>query len=377
MRVLHIISGLGNGGAEAVLFNLCQSDKQNDHTVISLLDEGKYGPLLKDLGFKVYALNFSYKKTNIFTFLRLVKLIRRIMPDVVQTWMIHANVIGGVAAKLTGIKKIFWGIHQTSMVNSKTNRISLLFTKINALLSNIIPTKIIYCAEKSREDQEKIGFKKIKGLVVQNGYNVESFSPKKLSGQTLHNELSISSDSILVGYVGRYHPMKDLENLIKSFTLLNQNLKNVNAVLVGSNIDNNNKELVGLLDKYKLNQNIHLIGERKDIPKFMNSIDLFALCSSYGEAFPNVLNEAMACGTPCVTTDVGDAALIVGNTGWVVPPNNANALANAINKAIEEKQSNHASWIQRENACRHRIMNNFSLEIMTKKYTQIWADEIS
>ena len=171
--------------------------------------------------------------------------------------------------------------------------------------------------------------------------------------------------------------MKDLGNLIKSFTLLNQNLKNVNAVLVGSNIDNNNKELVNLLDKYRLSQNVHLVGERKDIPKFMNSIDLFALCSSYGEAFPNVLNEAMACGTPCVTTDVGDAALIVGDTGWVVPPNNANALANAINSAIEEKQSNHASWIQRETACRHRIMNNFSLEVMTKKYFQVWRDEIS
>ena len=117
---------------------------------------------------------------------------------------------------------------------------------------------------------------------------------------------------------------------------------------MGSNIDQNNKELVNLIDEYKLNHRVHLVGERNDIPLFMNSIDLLVLCSSYGEAFPNVLNEAMSCGTPCVTTNIGDSALIVGNTGWVIPPNDSNALAKAINKALEEKQSNRKLWMQRE-----------------------------
>ena len=171
--------------------------------------------------------------------------------------------------------------------------------------------------------------------------------------------------------------MKDLGNLIRSLTLLNQNLKNVNAVLVGSNIDHNNKELVNLIDAYKLNHRVHLVGERNDISSFMNSIDLLVLCSSYGEAFPNVLNEAMSCGTPCVTTNIGDSALIVGNTGWVIPPNDSDALAKAINKALEEKQSNQKLWIQREKDCRNRVINNFSLEIMTEKYLKLWADGIN
>ena len=243
--------------------------------------------------------------------------------------------------------------------------------------SNIIPKKIIYCAEKSREDQEAIGFKKTKGEVIQNGYNVENFCPKKSIDQTLRNELGISNDSPLLGYVGRYHPMKDLGNLIRSLTLLNQNLKNVNAVLVGSNIDHNNKELMNLIDEYKLNHRVHLVGERNDISSFMNSIDLLVLCSSYGEAFPNVLNEAMSCGTPCVTTNIGDSALIVGNTGWVIPPNDSDALAKAINKALEEKQSNQKLWIQREKDCRNRVINNFSLEMMTKKYLKLWTDGIN
>lgn len=378
MRVLHIISGLGNGGAEAILFNLCQSSSDDEHIVISLLDEGKYGSMLKDIGVEIHALNFSYKKLNFLAFLRLIKLIRQITPDVVQTWMIHANAIGGAASKLVGIKRIFWGIHQTSMTSRKTKLLSLIFTRINSFLSNIIPTKIIYCADKSREDQEAIGFKKNKGIVIHNGYNIDNFSPKKNSGHTLHNELNISANDVIVGYVGRFHPMKDLGNLIKAFAfLINQDFKGVHAVLVGSNIDNNNKELVDLLDMYELNQYVHLAGEKKDIPSFMNNIDLLALCSSYGEAFPNVLNEAMACGTPCVTTDVGDAAFIVGDTGWVVPPNDAEALANAIIEALKEKQMNNSFWSQRENNCRQRIINNFSLEIMTKKYHDIWADGIS
>jgi glycosyltransferase involved in cell wall biosynthesis len=146
---------------------------------------------------------------------------------------------------------------------------------------------------------------------------------------------------------------------------------------VGSNIDHNNKELVNLIDEYKLNHRVHLVGERNDIPLFMNSIDLLVLCSSYGEAFPNVLNEAMSCGTPCVTTNIGDSAAIVGNTGWVIPPNNSNALAKAINKALEEKQSNQKKWMQRKKDCRHRVINNFSLEMMTKKYLTLWADGIN
>ncbi|MPX98375.1 glycosyltransferase, partial [Salinivibrio sp. VYel6] len=112
-------------------------------------------------------------------------------------------------------------------------------------------------------------------------------------------------------------------------------------------------------------------GRRDDITAVMNGFDIFVL-SSASEAFPNVLSEAMACGTPCVTTDVGDAAIIVGDTGWVVPPKNPQALAKAILEAMEERQNNPQAWQARKRACRERIVNNFSIEKMVDSYHRVW-----
>jgi glycosyltransferase involved in cell wall biosynthesis len=138
------------------------------------------------------------------------------------------------------------------------------------------------------------------------------------------------------------------------------------------NLDNGNNALVRLLKENGLIERVHLLGIRKDILTVMNGIDLFML-SSISEAFPNVLNEAMACGTPCITTDVGDAGLIVGKTGWVVKPKDPKALANASIQALKEKQSNNESWGQRKDACRQRIVENFTFEKMIKKYKEVWV----
>ena len=135
------------------------------------------------------------------------------------------------------------------------------------------------------------------------------------------------------------------------------------------NLDNGNNALVRLLKENGLIERVHLLGIRKDILTVMNGIDLFML-SSISEAFPNVLNEAMACGTPCITTDVGDSGLIVIKTGWVVEPKDPKALANA-HQALKEKQLNNESWGQRKDACRQRIIENFTFEKMIKKYKSL------
>ena len=132
--------------------------------------------------------------------------------------------------------------------------------------------------------------------------------------------------------------------------------------------------MVSNLKENGLSDNVHLLGIRNDIPAVMNGIDLFML-TSVSEAFPNVLNESMACGTPCVTTNVGDASLIVGNTGWVVSPKDPKALADAVIQAADEKQSNNISWFQRKDDCHQRIANNFTLEKMVEKYKEVWSVE--
>ena len=372
MQVLHIITGLKRGGAETLLYRICQFDKEYNHTVISLTGTQDYGKMLNQINVSVYALNFSNSKINFFGLFKLYKLIREIKPDVVQTWMSHADLIGGVIARFAGIKNIFWGVHHTNLIKGESKRATMMIVKLNALLSYLVPKKIIYCAEKSREIQELIGFKKTKGVVIQNGYDVNSFYQDNSLSESFRNELDISLDEFVIGHVGSYDPLKDQKTLIKSFAYLDQNSFNFIAVLVGMNLDNGNNALVRLLKENGLIERVHLLGIRKDILAVMNGIDLFML-SSISEAFPNVLNEAMACGTPCITTDVGDAAFIVGKTGWVVKPKDPKALANASIQALKEKQSNNESWGQRKDACRQRIVENFTFEKMIKKYKEVWV----
>ena len=372
MHVLHIITGLSDGGAEAILYRMCKFDKEYKHTVISLMGKQKYGPMLTNIGVDVHALNFPKGKIKLLGLYKLYRFIKQIKPDVVQTWLDHADLIGGVISRLAGIKNIVWGVHHTSLVRGESKLSTICISRINVLLSYFIPKKIIYCAEESRIAQEKIGYKKTKGEVVRNGYDIEGFIQNKYLGEDFRNELGIPINSILIGHVGRYDPQKDISNLIEAFALLNRDNFDFHAVLVGTDLDYNNQELVCMLNKNGLEERVNLQGRRNDIVAVMNGIDLFVL-SSKSEAFPNVLNEAMLCGTPCITTNVGDARVIVSDTGWVVTPKNPQVLANAILQAAKEKQSNNNSWLQRQAACRKRVVENFSLNKMVKKYKEVWS----
>ena len=377
MKALHIITSLNDGGAEAVLYRMATSKSGSfKHVVISLMGAGKYGLLLEEAGIDVHYLNMSQGKLGIFASFKIFALVKKYKPDVVQTWMFHGDLLGGIFARLAGVKNVVWGVHHTTLVRGESKYSTILIAKLNAFLSKYIPNKIIYCAQKSREVQESIGFYSSKGVVVSNGYDVSQFTRNDQLGYTFKNELDIS-DNFLIGNVGRYNPQKDYKNLLLSLKeVKDKSSAKWYCILVGTNLDEVNSELTGLVYELGLADNIRLVGRRNDIPAIMNVIDLFVLSSAFGEAFPNVLNEAMACGTPCVTTDVGDAALIVGDTGWSVPTHNPNALAVAIIKAMDERQLNESVWENRRSLSRERIVENFSLEKMIAKYELVWLKGI-
>lgn len=369
--ILHIITGLSDGGAEAVLYRLCQFDKKNRHIVISLMDRGKYGSLLEEINVEVYCLNMPSGKVHLNSLLRLFQLIRQFKPNAVQTWMYHADLIGGLVARCAGIKNVIWGVHHTTLVKGESKRSTIFIAKLNAFISSFIPRRIIYCAEKSRQVQESIGFNSRIGQVVPNGYNVDDFIPNFASGIEFRKKNEIATIDFLVGHVGRFHPFKDYPTLINSIGILKKSKYPVRVVMVGNDLTEENKNLQELINESYCKESILLLGRKDDIPSVMNGIDLFIL-SSVSEAFPNVLNEAMACGTPCVTTDVGDAAVIVGEAGWIVPAKNPQALAKAVLEAVEEKISTPQAWQERKQACRQRIVENFSIEKMVSGYHNVW-----
>jgi len=371
--VLHIITGLNNGGAEGVLYRLCKYDSLAKHIVVSMMDEGKYGPTLKAEGIEVHCLNFQQGSVSLSGMLRLFKLIRQNKPEIVQTWMYHADLIGGVVSRLAGVKNVFWNVRNTTLVPGESKRSTIWTAKICARLSGMIPRRIICCAQEAVRVHSDLGYNMEKMSVIGNGYDLSFFSPSDGKGYAFKKDIKLRPDSLLLGMVGRFDQQKDHFGLLRALSIVKNSIPFFCFALIGRDLNPDNHKLNKLIKKYDLEKNIFLLDQRNDIPNVMNGLDIHCLSSSFGEAFPNVLAEAMACGTPCVTTDVGDAALIIGDTGWVVPPKDPQALANAILQAIAEKQNNHHAWSVRKQACRNRIAETFDIETMIKNYHRAWG----
>lgn len=371
MIVCHIITSLNDGGAEAVLFRLCMADQGNTHVVISMRDEGKYGPLLEQNGVKVYFLLMPRSRVTWHGITLLAKLLLQLRPDVVQTWMYHADLVGGLMARIAGVKRVFWGLHHTNLERGHSSNLTIFVARLNAWLSHWIPNKIVSCSKNGVEVHSQIGYVSKKFIVIPNGYDLKQFRPDKVAGGMLRSALSVSVDIPLLGMVARFNPQKDHDNLIASLGLLKRYGTSFFCVLVGTDIDVSNAKLMDLIGKHGVTDNILLLGIRDDIPILMNALDVHVL-SSFGEAFPNVLCESMACETVCVTTDVGDARLIVGDTGWVVPPRSPELLAQALKTSIAEWQTDHIHWILRKKAARQRILEQFSTERMADSYRKLW-----
>ena len=165
--------------------------------------------------------------------------------------------------------------------------------------------------------------------------------------------------------------MKDHLNFIMAIERLSLEIQNFNVIFIGENLNNHNKTLVSQLKKYNIESKVRLLGARNDVPKLLNLMDVNVLSSSFGEGQPTVLCERMLCGTPCITTDIGDSALIVGDYGWVVAPNNPQELCNHILKAIEVRQEE-VEWNKRIFAGREHIVSKFTIEAMAESYKSAW-----
>ncbi|KXJ59714.1 MAG: glycosyl transferase family 1 [Alteromonas sp. Nap_26] len=374
MKVAHVIAGLNDGGAEAVLYRLCANSLKHTHIVVSLMDVGKYGALLSDLGVRVYCLNMPRGRVTFGGLIRLRRILRDEKPSAMQTWMFHADLIGGLVGRLSGIRNITWGVHSSSLDINKTSKTTILVAKLCTILSHWLPKTIVYCAEESRRVYQKLGFDESKGVVIPNGYDVSEFYPDAVLANKVKMELGLVEEIAIIGMVARYDPQKDHYNLISALNYLNKTGVEFICLLVGSGMVGENEELLRWIAENGVADQVRLLGMRDDVPAIMNVLDLHVLSSSYGEAFPNVLCEAMACGTACVATDVGDSGVIVSETGWVVPPEEAKKLALAIEEALNKKRGDKHAWNLREQLCRSRIVDNFGVEVMVGRYSDIWGD---
>jgi glycosyltransferase involved in cell wall biosynthesis len=370
MRILHIITGLANGGSEGALYRLTTADRSNSHQVIALTDFGLYADRFTAAGIPVHCLAMPRGRVTIQGLRTISRLVRRIRPDVVQTWMYHADLVGGVIARLSGQRVVTWGIHASDAHQHPKGVSSKKVVWLCARLSRIVPARIIFVSQAGSLIHRQMGYRASKSRVIPNGFDTTHLAPDPEAGRRQRVAWNIAPDVKLVGMVARWDPLKDHETLIGALQTCAD--RAWTCVLIGADMNSANAELAALLHRCGVFEKVKLLGPSTDIRSVMNALDVHVL-SSKSEALPSVLVEAMACATPCVATDVGDARLIMGTTGWIVPAADSGAMAHALRQALEEA-GDQAAWERRKAACRARVLAHFSLEQMVEAYNIVWKE---
>jgi glycosyltransferase involved in cell wall biosynthesis len=371
-KVLHIISNLTMGGAETMLLRLLERTDLAEFPseVVSLMDVSVMGERIRATGVPVRALGIHPRRPNPLGLLRLAREIRRVRPDVIQTWMYHADLLGGLAALLAGRPPVVWGIRHSTLDASATRRRTIWTARLCARLSSRVPTRITCCSETGRRVHVQLGYQAEKMQVIPNGFDLSRFQPEAEARVSLRQELALPGETPLIGLIARFAPEKDHANFIRAAGRLAQRCPDVHFVLCGRGVTPENSALAAQIDSEGLAERCHLLGDRDDVPRLTPAFDL-ATCSSSSESFPQILGEAMACGVPCVTTDVGDAALIVGETGRVVPSRDPEALANAWGDLLDAGADERQRLGQ---LARDRIGEQFAIDDVVARYHTLYRE---
>lgn len=339
-------------------------------SVVCLMDRGTLADRIEALGIPVYTLGMKaggVPTPNVIW--KLVNIIREIQPDLIQGWMYHGNIAAQFAKIFCGLKiPIFWSIHYSIYSLDAEKTMTQALIKLGAPISKFTK-QVLYVSTISKTQHEALGYEAGNGYVIPNGIDTSLFTPSLEARSIVRQQLGLPPASFLIGSICRYHPMKDHANFIKAAALLLKNYPDTHFMMAGSQVDAANKTLNKLIEELGIADRIHLLGERSDMPRLMAALDIMTSASAYGEAFPLVLGEAMSSGVPCTVTDVGDSEWIVGNTGWVVPPKNPEALAEAWQGAIELGSEGREKLGK---AARSRIIECFSLESIVADYEKLY-----
>jgi glycosyltransferase involved in cell wall biosynthesis len=369
---MHVITSLGTGGAEMMLKRLIQAQQNKPdyrHTVITLKNIGEAGRQLQDLGIEVQALEMR----SLLEFPRAVwelkRRIRASRPDVVQTWMYHADLLGGLAARWAGNHQVIWGVRCTAIPQRGISATGMIVS-FCSWLSRFVPRVIVCCAESARIFHIEKGYDRTKMVVISNGYDLATFHTRPALRQQARAAFGFGEDDIVVGVVGRFDPLKDYRTFVRCAAVLASKVERAKFLMVGRDLDRGNRALCGWIEESGLAHKFVLAGERRDIPGCLAAMDVFCL-SSIAEGFPNVVCEAMAMQVPCVVTDVGDAAEIVGETGIVVAPRDPMALAAALRVMLNNGAAERSRLGE---LARRRIEERYSIESISTQFGAIYDD---
>jgi glycosyltransferase involved in cell wall biosynthesis len=378
IKVLHIITGLSTGGAEAMLVKVLAALPKSDvdNTVVALGARGPMADKIEALGVPLICLNASRTLGGLLSaprlLARLICLLRSHPPDAVQCWMYHANLFGGIAARLAGRIPVVWGLRQSDLNPARTKATTRLIARLSARLSRTLPTRILACADAARDVHVSMGYDNARMTVIPNGFDTDVFRPDPEARTRVRRERGIADDAFVVGLPARFDPQKDHATFLTAAAkVLALDPKTV-FVLCGKGTTLANTALTGLIADTGIPATaLRLLGERRDMPAVMAALDVVVLSSSFGEGFPNVLGEGMAAGAIPVATDSGDSRAIIEGIGFVAPPRDPSALACAIGAALQLAPNERK---RRTDAGRERVIRDYSINVIARRYLALWRD---
>lgn len=357
IKVIHVIGGLGVGGAEMALLNLVEGFRGSEVQcqVYALGTSGGMLGRFEQAGVSLRC--FDFRRHPLKSAWDLYRTFQNEQPDVIQTWLYHADLIGGLLGRLAGCRAVIWGIHSIGL--AKDAKFSTrLVRRACAVLSWLVPERILCVAEASRQAHAQVGYDLRRMVVQPNGYDFTRMVASPGAREGLRSGWEIPPGCRVVGTVGRYCHEKDYPNFIQAASAVSAADPNVRFLMVGRGLDACNHALVDAINRVGQADRFILAGERADVMDCLSAMDLFCL-SSRMEAFPNVLVEAMATGLPCLSTAVGDAARIVSEWGTLVPKEDPGQLAAGMGRLLALSDADRVSLGARARAY---VTSEFSVQ---------------
>lgn len=371
LKVIHVIAGLNQGGAETMLYKLVfkMDNSRFQNVVISMTDAGIFGDKIVRLGVPLYCLELKKNPLSarkaIFLYKRLLK---NLNPDVVQGWMYHANLFALLAKIFRSQVKILFNIRHSLSDLQNEKRLTRLVIRCNAWASRLAD-KVINNSLVSINQHHAIGFSKKNSVYIGNGFEINKFCPSSEKYNDFRRKLGFNSEIKLVGLIARFHPVKNHMGFLKvAHVLVNQmHVANCYFVLGGRDCDSSNQILVEQIKSLGLENKVVLLGPVKS-DDILPALDVY-LSMSLGEGFPNVIGEAMTCGVPCIATEVGDCRAIIGNGNQIFKVTEEEKIAYRIKEILNLSENEYVSLSK---SCRARVKQNYQLETIVKKYEDLY-----
>ena len=329
IRLCHLITGLGVGGAEQALTRLCHglADRGYEQRVIVMLPPGPMATGLNAAGCEPHSLGLRPGRPDPRGLTRLASELRRFRPDLLMTWMYHADLLGTLVRPVAPVARLVWNLRCTVMPDRRPwGRGSVIRTL--ALLSGV-PDAVIANSAAGQADHAARGYRPRRWACIRNGVDTDRFTPAIGSRRAKRARLGLPESGPVIGMIARFDPQKDHATFFAAAARFVRARPDAHFLLVGKGCTLDHPPFRELVASRGLVGAVSALGIRDDLPELYQACDLTTLSSAYGEGTPNVLLESLACGIPAVATEVGDSRLVIGLCGQVVPPRDPAALCDA------------------------------------------------